>query len=247
MNNTKLLLSFFVLLNLFSSCGLLSTTKSIGTEKITVEEIISILRENKNKLFTMEAEARIAIDTEEMAQMGISYIKIEMPSSIEMSIRGPLGLPLVEMKADSNYYSLRDFVRQDFIEGAPGDLNFLGLPFNAGLNELLELILGVVTFSDTDVDSLKEYRIDDGKYYFEIVKHGIKTSNWIDKKDLILTRQVISSLDAKYTIEKRFEIIEVVNGVKLPRIIHIFSEELGGSASIEYIDRKVNLVSEVDR
>ena len=159
----------------------MSTTKSIGTERITVEEIISILRENKNKLFTMEAEARIAIDTEEMAQMGISYIKIEMPSSIEMSIRGPLGLPLVEMKADSNYYSLRDFVRQDFIEGTPGDLNFLGLPFNAGLNELLELILGVVTFTDTDVDSLKEYRIDDGKYYFEIVKHGRKTSNWIDK------------------------------------------------------------------
>ena len=126
-------------------------------------------------------------------------------------------------------------------------MNFLGLPFDAGLNELLELILGVVTFSDTAVDSLIEYRIDDGKYYFEIVKYGVITSNWIDKKDLILTRQIISSSDVKYTIEKRFEIFEVVNGVKLPRIVHIFSEELGGSISIEYTDRKVNLVAEVER
>ena len=225
----------------------MSTTKPIGPERITVESIISSLRDNKNKLSTMEAEARIAIDTKVMTQMGISYIKIEMPYSIEMSIRGPLGIPLVEMKADSSHYSLRDFLRQDFIEGTPDDLNFLGLPFNAGLNELLELILGVVTFSDADVDSLKEYRIDDGKYYFEITKYGVKTSNWIDKKDLILTRQIISSLDEKYTIEKRFEIIEVVNGVKLPRIVHIFSEELGGSISIEYTDRKVNLVAEVER
>jgi len=180
----------------------MSTTKPIGPEKMTIGDIISSLRDNKNKLIRMEAEARIAIDTREMAQIGVSYIKIEMPSSIEMSIRGPLGLPLVEMKADSGYYSLRDFLRQDFIEGTPDDLNFLGLPFNEGLNELLELILGVVTFSSEDVDSLKEYRIDDGKYYFEITKFGVKTSNWIDKKDLILTRQIISSLDGTYTIEK---------------------------------------------
>ena len=126
-------------------------------------------------------------------------------------------------------------------------MNFLGLPFNEGLNELLELILGVVTFSKEDVDSLKEYRIDDGKYYFETIKYGVKTSNWIHKKDLILTRQIISSLDGKYTIEKRFEIFEDVNGVKLPRIVHIFSEELGGSISIEYINRKVILVAEVEQ
>ena len=225
----------------------MSTTKHIGSERITLEEIISSLRENKNKLFTMEAEARIAIDTKEMAQMGVSYIKIEMPSSIEMSIRGPLGIPLVEMKADSSHYSLRDFLRQDYIEGTPDDLNFLGLTFKEGLNELLELILGVVTFSGVDLDSLKEYRIDDGKYYFETIKYGVKTSNWIHKKDLILTRQIISSLDGKYTIEKRFEIFEDVNGVKLPRIVHIFSEELGGSISIEYINRKVILVAEVEQ
>ena len=225
----------------------MSTTKPIGPERITVEEIIASLRDNKNKLSTMEAEARIAIDTKEMAQMGISYIKIKMPSSIEMSIRGPLGIPLVEMKADSTHYSLRDFLRQDFIEGTPDDLNFLGLPFDEGLNELLELILGVVTFSSSDVDSLKEYRIDGGKYYFEINKNGVKTSNWIDKKDLILTRQIITSLDGEYTIEKRFEMIELVNGVKLPRIVHIFSEELGGSVSIEYTDRKVRLVTEEGR
>ena len=119
--------------------------------------------------------------------------------------------------------------------------------FQSGLNELLELILGVVTFSSTDVDSIKEYRIDGGKYYFEIIKNGVKTSNWIDKKDLILTRQIITSLDGKYTIEKRFESFEVVNGMKLPRIVHIFSEELGGSISIEYTDRKINLVAEVER
>ena len=118
----------------------MSTTKPISPERLTVEEIIFSLRENKNKLSTMEAEARIAIDTKEMAQMGASYIKIEMPSSIEMSIRGPLGLPLVEMKAGSSHYSLRDFLRQDFIEGTPDDLSFLGIPFNEGLNELLELI-----------------------------------------------------------------------------------------------------------
>lgn len=224
----------------------MSTTKSIGPEKITVEDIISSLRENKSKLFTMEAEARIAIDSKEMAQMGTSYITISMPSSIEMSIRGPLGIPLIEMKADSNYYSVRDFLRQEFVKGTPEDLDFMGLPFKAGLDEFLELMLGMVTFSERDVDSLREYRIDDGKYYFEIVKNGIKTSNWIDKKELILTRQVLSSLDGEYTIEKRFEIIESVNGVKMPRIIHIFSDELGGSVSIEYINRKVNLALGVD-
>ena len=225
----------------------MSTTKSIGPEKVTIEDIISSLRDNKNRLSSVEAEARIAIDTKEMAQMGSSYIKIEMPSSIEMSIRGPLGIPLIEMKADSSHYSIRDFLRQEFIEGTADELNFLGLPFKAGLNEFLELMLGVVTFSDSDVDSLREYRIDDGKYYFEIIKYGFKTSNWIDKDDLILTRQVISSLNENYTIEKRFEIIEIVNGVKLPRIVHIFSEELGGSVSIEYTDRKVILVTEEDR
>ena len=225
----------------------MSTTKSIGPEKMTIEDIISSLRDNKNRLSSVEAEARIAIDTKEMAQMGSSYIKIEMPSSIEMSIRGPLGIPLIEMKADSSHYSVRDFLRQEFIEGTADELNFMGLPFKAGLNEFLELMLGVVTFSDSDIDSLREYRIDDGKYYFEIIKYGFKTSNWIDKDDLILTRQVISSLNENYTIEKRFEIIEIVNGVKLPRIVHIFSEELGGSVSIEYTDRKVILVTEEDR
>lgn len=244
MNNIKLLLTLTFLLSLFSGCGLMSTTKPIDHETITVKEIISKLRDNKNRLSTMEAEARIAIDTKEMAQMGSSYIRIEMPYSIEMSIRGPLGIPLVEMKADSGHYSIRDFLRQEFMEGTPDDLNFMGLPFNAGLNEFLELMLGVVTFTDTDIDSLVEYRIDDGKYYFEIIKHGMKTANWVDKDDLILTRQVISFLNADYTIEKRFEIIETVNGVKLPRIVHIFSEELGGSISIEYTDRKVNLAIE---
>jgi len=222
----------------------MSTTKPTGAEDLTVEDLISKLRENKKKLSTLEAEARIAIDTEEMAQLGTTYIKITMPYSIEMSIRGPLGIPVAEIKADSSRYLIRDYLRQNFFEGTPDDLNFMGLPFNAGLNEFLEVILGVVTFTDADIDSLKEYRIDDGKYYFEIINNGMKTANWIDKDKLFLMRQVISFEDGKYTIEKQFENIEIINGVKLPKIVHIFSDELGGAVSIEYTDRKVNLAEE---
>ena len=244
MNNKQLLLALILCLGLFAGCGLMSTTKPAGVEGMTVEDIVSKLRENKKKLSTLEAEARIAIDTEEMAQLGTTYIKITMPYSIEMSIRGPLGIPVAEVKADSSRYLIRDYLRQNFIEGSPADLNFMGLPFNSGLNEFLEVILGVVTFTDADIDSLREYRIDDGKYYFEIISYGMKTANWIDKDNLFLTRQVISFEDGKYTIEKRFEHIEILNGVKLPKIVHIFSDELGGAVSSEYTNRKVNFGEE---
>lgn len=245
MNNHLRPLSLTALISLSYGCGLMSTTKSSTDPVISAERIVSAINSNKQKIVSFSGEARIAIDTGEMMQTGTCYIRVEMPSTLEMSIRGPLGLPIAEVKADSGYYMLRDYLRQDFYEGTPEELNFMGLPFSSGLNELLELLTGTTTINPNELDSLRQYSIDGGKYYFEIRINDVKKSSWVDRKSLILVRQIISISNGEYELEKRFEDIETINGVNLPRIIHVFSEKLGGSISLEYTNRTIEVLEEV--
>ena len=223
----------------------MSFTKSTVDPAISAERIISAIVSNKQKIVTFSGEARIVIDTGEMIQMGTCYIRVEMPWTLEMSIRGPLGIPIAEVKADSGYYMIRDYLRQDFYEGTPEELNFMGLPFSAGLSELLELLTGTTTITLNELDSLRQYSIDGGKYYFEMRNNDVKISSWVDRKSLTLVRQVISVSDGEYELEKRFDDIETINGVNLPRIIHVFSEKLGGSISLEYTERTIEVLEEV--
>ena len=245
MNNHLRPLSLAALISLSYGCGLMSFTKSTVDPAISAERIISAIVSNKQKIVTFSGEARIVIDTGEMIQMGTCYIRVEMPWTLEMSIRGPLGIPIAEVKADSGYYMIRDYLRQDFYEGTPEELNFMGLPFSAGLSELLELLTGTTTITLNELDSLRQYSIDGGKYYFEMRNNDVKISSWVDRKSLTLVRQVISVSDGEYELEKRFDDIETINGVNLPRIIHVFSEKLGGSISLEYTDRTIEVLEEV--
>lgn len=223
----------------------MSTTGSLSNPNVAVEDLISALNENKRKLKSMEAEARIAIDIRDMAQVGKSYIKINMPSAVEMSIRGPLGIPISEVIIDSNYYFLKDYLRDESFEGNPQDFTFLGIPFNEGMNDFIEVVTGIVTISDSEAKSIKNFKIEGKYYYFETTSENIIKSNWIDRKSLILTKQIVTFSNGNYTLEKRFEEIESINGITLPRIIHFISDEIGGSISMEYIDRRINFIEEV--
>ena len=245
MNNHLRPLSLTALISLSYGCGLMTTTKSSVDPVISAESIISAINDNKQKIVSFSGEARIAIDTGEMMQTGTCYIRIEMPSTLEMSIRGPLGIPIAEVKADSGYYMLRDYLRQDFYEGTPDEIDFMGLPFSSGLNELLEVLTGTTTINPKELDSLRQYSIDGDKYYFEIRINDVKKSSWVDRKSLILVRQIISVSNGEYELEKRFYDIETINGVNLPRIIHVFSEKLGGSFSLEYTNRTIEVLEEV--
>ena len=223
----------------------MSTTTSSVSPVISAERIISAIISNKQKIVSFSGEARIAIDTGEVMQTGTCYIRVEMPSTLEMSIRGPLGLPIAEVRADSGYYMLRDYLRQDFYEGTPEELDFMGLPFSSGLSELLEVLTGTTTIMRNELDSLRQYSIDGGKYYFEIRNNDVIKSSWVDRKSLTLVRQIISISNGEYELEKRFDDIETINGVNLPRIIHVFSEKLGGSISLEYTDRTIEVLEEI--
>ena len=245
MNNHLRPLSLTALISLSYGCGLMSTTKSSVDPIISAERIVSAINSNKQKIVSFSGEARIAIDTGEMMQVGTCYIRVEMPSTLEMSIRGPLGLPIAEVKADSGYYMIKDYLRQDFYEGTPEELTFMGLPFSSGLSELLEVLTGTTTINPNELDSLRQYSIDGGKYYFEIRINDVKKSSWVDRKSLTLVRQVISVSNGEYELEKRFDDIETINGVYLPRIIHVFSEKLGGSISLEYTNRTIEVLEEV--
>ena len=223
----------------------MSTNKSLPDSNAVIEEVISALNMNKEKLKSLEAEARIAIDVRDMAQVGKSYIKINMPYSVEMSIRGPLGIPISEMKIDSNYFLLRDYLRDESFEGIPQNFTFSGIPFNEGMNEFIEVLIGIVTISDSEVKSIKNFKIDGKYYYFETTDNGITKFNWIDRENLILMKQIVTIPDGNYKLEKRFEEIESINGITFPRIIHFISDDIGGSISMEYIDRRINITEKM--
>lgn len=238
-------LFFTTILTLLYGCGLMSTHKSMPDSNIVIEEVISALNRNKGKIISLEAEARIAIDVRDMAQVGKSYIKIIMPSSVEMSIRGPLGIPISEMKIDSTYFLLKDYIRNESFEGVPQNFTFSGIPFNEGINDFIEVLIGVVTISDSEMKSIKNFKIDGKYYYFETTSDGITKFNWIDRENLILMKQIVTIPEGNYKLEKRFEVIESINGITLPRIIHFISDDIGGSISMEYIDRRINTTEEM--
>lgn len=223
----------------------MSTHKSMPDSNIVIEEVISALNRNKGKIISLEAEARIAIDVRDIAQVGKSYIKIIMPSSVEMSIRGPLGIPISEMKIDSTYFLLKDYIRNESFEGVPQNFTFSGIPFNEGINDFIEVLIGVVTISDSEMKSIKNFKIDGKYYYFETTSDGITKFNWIDRENLILMKQIVTIPEGNYKLEKRFEVIESINGITLPRIIHFISDDIGGSISMEYIDRRINTTEEM--
>ena len=129
MNANLRFLVFITFLTLLNGCSLFSTSKTLPDSNVAVEDLILALNENKIKLKSMEAEARIAIDIRDMAQVGRNYIKINMPSSVEMSIRGPLGLPILDMKIDSNYYTMKNHLRKESFEGNPQSISFSGISF----------------------------------------------------------------------------------------------------------------------
>lgn len=239
------LLFITTFLTLLSGCGLLSTTKTLPDSNVTVEDLILALNENKEKLKSMEAEARIAIDIRDMAQVGKSYIRIKMPSSIEMSIRGPLGIPISEMKIDSSYYILKNYLRNETFEGNPQSISFSGISFREGINEFIEVVTGLVTISELEAKNIKNFKIDGKYYYFETSINGITKFNWIDKEKLILTKQIVTYSEENYKIEKRFEEFQIINGITLPRIIHFISDEIGGAISMEYIDARINIIEEM--
>ncbi|MCH8928784.1 MAG: DUF4292 domain-containing protein [Candidatus Marinimicrobia bacterium] len=223
----------------------MSTTKTLPESNLAVEDLILALNENKEKLKSMEAEARIAIDIRDMAQVGKNYIKIKMPSYIEMSIRGPLGIPISEMKIDSSYYILKNYLRNETFEGNPQSFSFSGISFREGINEFIEVVTGLVTISELEAKNIKNFKIDGKSYYFETSINGVTKFNWIDKEKLILTKQIVTYSEENYKIEKRFEEFQIINGITLPRIIHFISDEIGGAISMEYIDTRINIIEEM--
>jgi len=203
---------------LFYSC----TASDVETmPDITFEELKARVNENSNKLFSLEADGEISIDSPTISNTGSITVSIFKPDSVYTKLEGPFGIDVADLLITRNNFVYYNAQENRVIRG-PSTPHNLGLimRIKVSFDEIINAFSGKFTFND---ESYKDVNITkaDGIYIVTLNSDAEKKKYWIDSRNYYVTK--IGTYDAKDNpkIEILYSNFYEKDGIHFPKNINI--------------------------
>lgn len=208
---------------LFIAIVLYSCTAS-ETEQvsdITFEELKARVNANAEKLYSLDADGEISIDSPGMSNTGTITVSILKPDSIYTKLEGPFGIDVADMLITRNeflYYNVND---NKVISGLSTPQNLRNIiKVYVSFDEILNAFSGKFSFGNTENGNAKITMTEDS--YIVSIKSGNEIRKyWVESKNFYVTRLGTYDLNGNTKIEIVYENFYTRDDIIFPKKISI--------------------------
>ena len=215
-NKSKLL--FLLTAFIFYSCTSSEIKKGDG---MSFEDIKARVNASSERLFSLDADGEISIDSPELSNTGSITVSINKPDSIYTKLEGPFGIDVADLLITRNDFIYYNVMDNKVIKGVstPDNLRYI-MKVKVSFDELINAFSGKYTFSEDNYEDAKV--TSEGNNYIVTTKSGLESRKfWIDMKSYFVTK--IGTYDEKGNIK-----IEIIydnfyekDGIYFPKNISI--------------------------
>lgn len=217
---------------------------TLDTNKTTAKEILNSIENEQRKLVSFESNSRISVDSPEFSGTFFAEILYQEPDSLLISATGPFGVHAGTLFIGRERFIFYNLIDNRFYNGAVADFkdrNFYQFPLK--LSELLYVFAGKEHLSALKI---RDYKIDDGKFFIEAEKAEIVYSIWIDNISGRITKLVAHSGDQTLYIKEYGDFIKM-DGIYYPRKISMIRPEKNQAISVYHNRMSLNSNPEKSR
>lgn len=203
---------------LFYSC----TASDIETPSdISFEELKARVNENSNKLFSLEADGEISIDSPTLSKTGSITVSIFKPDSVYTKLEGPFGIDVADLLITRNNFVYYNAQENRVIRG-PSTPHNLGLimRIKVSFDELVNAFSGKFTFNDETYKDVN-ISISNGNYVVTVKSETEKKKYWIDSRNYYVTKIGTYDSEDNPKIEILYSNFYEKDGIYFPKNINI--------------------------
>lgn len=216
------------------------STGKVGSKTVSPDVVRRMIRENHERVHSLNAAGTISVETPEIAQSGSFELMLRKPDSVLVKVEGPFGIDVGSALITKDSFLFYNSLRNQLVAGPVNTANLRRI-FKVDLTfeELIALFAGgdFLPGDEGDPESIvsEENQI--------VLTYGsdIGTRRYfIDPALQLITR--IQHLDSsgKLFLEARFERIRQAGGAALPRYIRITQHYRRQVVSVAFSSLEVN-------
>ncbi|MBV6479007.1 MAG: hypothetical protein HGGPFJEG_01768 [Ignavibacteria bacterium] len=228
---------FFLLCIYYYSCTASDYEK---TSDITFEELREKVNANSEKLYSLDADGEISIDSPELSNTGSITVSIIKPDSIYTKIEGPFGIDIADLLISRNdfiYYNAND---NKVISGSstPRNLKII-MKVNVSFDEIINAFSGKFTFKNDKYDEVKITM--DNNNYIVFIKSGKETRKYvIDNQNFYVRKIGTYDNEGNTLIEINYENFYFKDDIYFPKKISIIRPKEKQYIWLTYFNEEFN-------
>jgi hypothetical protein len=150
----------------------------LDREKVPFADLLNSIEQEQNKIFSISAQSRISIDTEEYSGNFFADLLYNENDSLLISVTGPFGIDVGKMFLGKNRFIFFNQFSDQFYSGDIEDFkdrNFLQFPLK--IHEISNFFTGKESIKNMKII---EYEINDNMFYIRGENSDNTFNIWID-------------------------------------------------------------------
>lgn len=236
------LLSFSLLLPLFTGCSSTETVKE-EVEMLSSERLINKLEVNRRKVRNFEGNGTIQIQSKKMDNTADFVAVLIKPDSMKLSVTGPFGIELADILVSKKQFTFYQALNNTAYQGSINDdviKNILKIDLK--FNDLLDAFTGSINLSDKLYKKPDGFKVEEGNYIitYDDSSANLRYSYKIDIRDLGIREYLLTNLSnvpIMKTTNSKFKLVETV---PVPQVTEILFYSRKESMKIEYEKFRIN-------
>lgn len=207
---------------------------------ISFEDLRERVNSNSGKLYSLDADGEISIDSPDMSNTGSITVSINKPDSIYTKIEGPFGIDIADLLITRNeflYYNVND---NKVISGSstPQNLRII-MKVNVNFDEIINAFSGKFTFDNDKYDDVKISMNENN--YIVTVKSGKETRKYvIDNQNFYVNKIGTYDSEGNTLIEITYENFYIKDGIHFPKKISIIRPKEKQYIWLTYFNEEFN-------
>jgi uncharacterized protein DUF4292 len=167
---------FLLIILLFIGCS--SPRYTLNKDKVSFSELLNGIEEEQNKIYSINGESRISIETSEFSGNFFADILYNENDSLLINVSGPFGIGVGKLFLGKNrFIFLNQFANQFYSGDTEGfkNRNFLQLPLK--IHEMSNFFTGKELIKNMKI---LDYDVNDDMFYIKSKDSNFDYNIWID-------------------------------------------------------------------
>lgn len=238
MSTRILILSLPILIFFIANCASILRKRPLTTADTSIAEIRHRVEQNYLKLNTMEAKARLSVESPQMNFVAGSKMYLKMPDSLFINLNAGLGFGLGSIFIDRQQFLFYNAFENVVISGNPDSVDFYQfLQVDIDFEDIFQIFSGIHLIKSHDNEFLS---VDKNRFLIHATKGNYQVKYWIDPDKMVVTESQL--VDSSGNLFAQFEYLNFIKkkNVRMPGTIRIYQPEHKSRLTLVFTSVSVN-------
>lgn len=224
---------------LLAACGTTREGVALDTDRVPVDELIGLVREEAGKVRTLAGSGTFMFDTPRLSGSAEFTLALAKPDSLLLKLEGPFGMDVGLLFMDATTYIAYNSMDNEVMVGASDSAALRAfIPVPLSPDQIVAAFSGRYPIESNA--RVLDYVIDGGRFLVTALCGADTCRYWIDPEALAVTSYRRTGPDGRAMLEGELAKMTSIDDLRVPRDILLRAPTRRSSLRVLFADLEVN-------